>query len=94
MKNALKLLDSISTFLQTPLAVGFWIYALYKSESFVEGILEQIDDWVRLVDDFDYKIPHIGKIQHVAKHLRNLATEIRVVEKDWGFKLTQNPSLI
>jgi hypothetical protein len=94
MKNALKLLDSISTFLQTPLAVGFWICALYKSESFVEGILEQIDDWVRLVDDFDYKIPHIGKIQHVAKHLRNLATEIRVVEKDWGFKLTQNPSLI
>jgi hypothetical protein len=46
------------------------------------------------VEDFGHKIPHIGKIQHVAKHLHNLTTEIRVVGKDWGSKLMENPSLI
>jgi hypothetical protein len=93
-QNFVKLLDSISHFLETPLAVGFWIEGLYKSQHFIANILSYIENWARCVVYSDPKNTYLKKLQTVAKQLLDLTREIRTLDNEWSSKLLITPSLI
>ena len=93
-QNTVYLLDLISRFLETPLAIGFWIEGLYKSQQFITYVLDDIQDWSHQVVSFAPTGRGSMKLQLVAQCLVDLSLEIRSLDKEWSSKLLATPSLI
>ncbi|KAK6065944.1 hypothetical protein SCUP234_12307 [Seiridium cupressi] len=76
----------ISSFLDKPLALGFWVEILYSIQTPIEVIVSQIMDWTRQVS--------IYSDDSLAKRLQNFAGDLQSIENEWGSRLLVQPNLL
>ncbi|KAI0556168.1 hypothetical protein F4679DRAFT_22557 [Xylaria curta] len=91
---AVKLLDVLNNLLGTPLALGYWIEGIYKSQAPVTVILSHIQQWSfsQILMGSTQRVS--GEWVKLSQHLLSVAKEVHELDREWGAKLLIAPFLI
>lgn len=85
-KSTIKMLEAICGFLRDPFALAFWLEGFYGHWLSAHT---RIEEWAKTISS-----DHSLGMQNIAQRLLEFCNTLTAVDKEWGSKLRQDPSLI